>query len=223
MAALSANFVPDTILCVETSTIAALLSPYIELEQKLLDQTSTYIDLLLKWNARVNLTAVRDPAEIVQRHFGESFFAGAHLLKKGSQESVIDLGSGAGFPGLPIAMLRPKARVTLIESNGKKAAFLNEVIRTLKITNATVFKARAETYPGSAELVTMRAVENFSRAASLAMKLVTPGGRLALMLGASQRDPVVNLDSRITWTSPVPVPCGHSRILLVGIKSQKVE
>ncbi|HEY6251674.1 MAG TPA: 16S rRNA (guanine(527)-N(7))-methyltransferase RsmG [Candidatus Angelobacter sp.] len=203
----------------QTREIAALLRPFVEPDQKLLENISIYINLLLKWNARVNLTAVRAPAEIVQRHFGESFFAAAHLLGPESAESVIDVGSGAGFPGVPIAMLRPKAQVTLIESNGKKAAFLNEVLRTLKLGSAKVFQQRAESYAGSAGLVTMRAVERFSQAASLALKLVAPGGRLALMIGASQSDEAKGLDSQINWQSPISMPGGHSRILLVGTKS----
>lgn len=207
----------------EIDQIAAWLRPFGEFDVERLKQTLTYINLLMKWNARVNLTAVRDPAEIVQRHFGESFFAANHLLAAEAIESVIDLGSGAGFPGLPIAMLRPKAKVTLIESHGKKAAFLNEVVRTLKLSNAVVFNQRAEAYSGTAHLVTMRAVESFSKAGLLALKLISEGGRLALMIGASQILEARALDSRIEWQDPVAVPGGHSRVLLVGTKPITVE
>lgn len=207
----------------EIVNIAALLRPFVELDQKRLRQTSIYIDLLLKWNARMNLTAVRRPEDIVRRHFGESFFAAAHLFAAKAAESVIDLGSGAGFPGLPLALFAPEARVTLIESNAKKAAFLNEVIRALDLSNVTVFRQRAETYSGSAQLVTLRAVEDFSRAASLALKLVSPGGRLALMIGASQVENAYQVDSCLSWQLPVPTPGGHSRVLLVGIKPVIVE
>lgn len=203
----------------ETNKIAALLRPFVELDQNLLKQTSIYIDLLIKWNARVNLTAVREPAEIVQRHFGESYFVATQLLAKDAVPSVIDLGSGAGFPGVPIAMLCPKAQVTLIESNGKKAAFLNEVIRVLTLKNAKVFKERAENYQGTGELVTMRAVEKFPQAAASALKLVSPGGRLALMIGSRQEEEARRLDSTLSWHAPIAVPGGHSRVLLVGAKS----
>ena len=203
----------------ETNKIAALLRPFVELDQNLLEHTSIYIDLLIKWNARVNLTAVREPAEIVQRHFGESYFVATQLLAEEAEESVIDVGSGAGFPGLPIAMLRPKAQVTLIESNSKKAAFLNEALRVLKLANAKVFRERAEDYEGTAHLVTMRAVESFSQAAPLALKLVSPGGRLALMIGSSQIMKAKTLDPRTNWQEPISLPGGHSRVLLVGIKS----
>ena len=207
----------------DTVQIALLLRPFIALDEKLLQHTSIYINLLLKWNSRVNLTAVRDPAQIVQRHFGESFFAASRLLESDAPASVIDFGSGAGFPGVPIAMLRPKSQVVLIESNGKKAAFLNEVIRALRLENATVFKGRAEAYSEYAQLVTMRAVENFLQVASQALKLVAPGGELALMIGVNQAKDAISLDPAISWQSPVPVPGGHSRNLLVGTKPVRVE
>ena len=218
-----AVIVGDGRAVMQTAQIAALLRPFVALDQQLLELTSIYIDLLLTWNSRVNLTAVRDPAQIVQRHFGESFFAAARLLETDAAESVIDLGSGAGFPGLPIAMLRPKAQMVLIESHGKRAAFLSEVIRTLKLENVTVFKERAENYQSSAALVTMRAVENFPKAASLALELVSPGRRLALMIGANQIQGAASLDPKIIWLSPVSIPGGHSRILLVGTKPVRVE
>src|SRR5215471_5708279 len=171
---------------VNTSEIAALLRPFAGLDRKRLEQTSIYIDLILKWNSRVNLTAVRRREEIVMRHFGESFFVADRLLRPDTEESVIDLGSGSGFPGIPLAIFAPKAKVTLIEANGRKAAFLNEVIRGLQLGNATVFNGRGEDFPGRTKLVTMRAVEKFSRALPLAAKLLAPGGRLALMIGSGQ-------------------------------------
>ena len=198
--------------------IAALLRPFIELEQIQLGQISIYIDLILKWNSRVNLTAVRRAEDIVQRHFGESFFVAAHLLQPQAKVSVIDLGSGAGFPGVPFAIFAPQARVTLIESNGKKAAFLNEVIRQLKLGNVTVFNQRAENYDGRTQLVTMRAVEKFSKAVPFALRLVEPGGHLALMIGSKQVGAAEATDSNPVWGSPVPIPGGHSRVLLVGTK-----
>ena len=88
----------------ETKKIAALLRPYVELDDRLLAQTLTYINLVVKWNSRINLTAVRGEQEMVRRHFGESFFAAAKLLSREASSPVVDVGSGAGFPGLPLAM-----------------------------------------------------------------------------------------------------------------------
>ena len=206
----------------DTTEIARLLRPFIELEQKQLEQTSIYLNLLMQWNARTNLTSVRRAEDIATRHFGESFFVAHQLLKSAPVKSAIDLGSGAGFPGLPFAMLAPQSQVTLIESQGKKAAFLNEAVRALGLKHVKVFKERAESYPGAAELVMLRAVEKFSKAAALAWKLVEPGGRLALMIGGAQFPEATQLDEHISWENPVSVPGSQSRILLVGTKPVKV-
>src|ERR1700678_876525 len=107
------------------SKIATLLAPYLAPPPEILPQLSLYLDLLLKWNARTNLTAIRDPEEIVRRHFGESLFAAQHI---GTPDTLLDLGSGAGFPGPPIALLHPRISVTLAESQNKKATFLREAI-----------------------------------------------------------------------------------------------
>jgi 16S rRNA (guanine527-N7)-methyltransferase len=172
----------------------------------------------LKWNAKVNLTSVRDPRQMITRHFGESYFAARELLSSEPAASVIDLGSGAGFPGLPLAMFDPAVQLTLIESNAKKVAFLNEVIAALKLANVKVVRQRAETYAGSADLVTMRAVERFEATAPIAFRLVGPGGRLALMIGASQITAAKLAVSGLAWSPPREIPGSHSRILLVGTK-----
>lgn len=203
--------------------LAILLQPFVALDESHLGKTLIYINLLLKWNSRVNLTAVRQPEDIVTRHFGESFFVAGHLLAADESRSVIDLGSGAGFPGIPIAMLHPQSRVTLIESRAKKAAFLSEVIRTLNLTNVTVFSQRGESYSGSAEIVTMRAVEKFDTAFGLAARLVQPDGRLALMIGQGQVSRTQDSENRFVWSDPISIPGGHSRVLLVGTKRVNVE
>src|ERR1700688_350933 len=127
--------------------IADLLTPYLpDPPATLLPQLSTYLDLLLKWNARTNLTAIRDPEEIVRRHFGESLFAARHLDPDAT--TLLDFGSGAGFPGLPIALLRPEITVTLAESQNKKATFLREAVRTLALPTE-VWSGRVESMPPS--------------------------------------------------------------------------
>src|SRR5580704_7224389 len=109
------------------SAIGTLLTPYLTRPPEILPQLSLYLDLLLKWNARTNLTAIRDPEEIVRRHFGESLFTAKHLP---ACRTLLDLGSGAGFPGIPIQLALPELKVTLAESQNKKAAFLQEAVRT---------------------------------------------------------------------------------------------
>ena len=202
----------------DTSAIAQLLEPYIQLNESRLSVISKYIDLLLKWNARMNLTAIREPNEMVQRHFGESFFAANYLLKQKPVSSAIDLGSGAGFPGMPLAILAPEVQITLIEAHQKKATFLRELIAQLGIKNVRVFADRGQKLGQEADLVAMRAVENFSQVLPVAVRLANAGGRVVLMIGASQIEEAKSVEKAVEWGEPVHVPGGHSRIVLAGIK-----
>lgn len=195
------------------------MRPFAEIGDERLRQTSMYIDVLLKWNQKINLTAIRDPQEIITRHFGESFFAASHLLPPDWRGEVIDVGSGAGFPGLPMAMYSASAAVTLIESQGKKVTFLNEVIHLLGVKNAKVFHGRADEFPGRGDLVTLRAVEQFARVLPHIFKLVKAGGRLGLLIGESQLQAAEQLLPGVRWEQPVRIPGGNSRFLCVGKKS----
>jgi 16S rRNA (guanine527-N7)-methyltransferase len=203
---------------VETAAIAYLLQPFIQLDESRVRAISIYIDLLLKWNGRINLTAIRDPDEIVQRHFGESLFAAKHLLEQKRPQTAIDLGSGAGFPGVPFAMLAPEVQVTLIESQQKKATFLRELIRVLELKNVIVFSDRAESYPRTADLLMLRAVEKFEQVLPMAVGLTSQGGRTALMIGSGQVESLKKLGLAVSWHEPTPIPCSISRELLVGVK-----
>jgi|SRR6266851_8707663 len=269
----------------DTARIAVLLQPFLEpsLPESMLDQISTYIDLLLRWNARINLTAIRHPEEIVTRHFGESFFLARHLfppsmanasnvartllsanagsaqLSATSQLStpchpersrakseaiisaksracpelaegdpypsttprVLDIGSGAGFPALPLKLWAPHIHLTLIESNHKKAAFLREVARALTLTNINVLTDRAETLatrPGfpRAEVVTLRAVEHFETILPQAVTFLAQNASLALLISAAQV-PHLTAHTALKWHPPIPVPQSHTRVLSIGI------
>lgn len=183
---------------------------------------SMYVDLLLRWNDRVNLTAIREPEEIVTRHFGESIFAARQLFPRpeagaGTTAHVIDIGSGAGFPGLPIKIWAPHVHLTLIEANQKKATFLREVIRHLGLADVEVFAARAEAYLGtSGDVVTFRAVERFESILLQAACLVSPGGRLAVMAGKSQLEHIRELLPGLQWREPIGLPLSSSRVVIIG-------
>ncbi len=173
--------------------IAALLKPYLASAEAvpagLYAQLSEYLDLLVKWNARTNLTAIREPEEMVRRHFGESLFMGIQLGSRVvSDATLLDFGSGAGFPGLPIQLLHPALRVTLAESQGKKASFLREAVRTLALPTE-VWAARVETMPlnRTFEAVTLRAVDNMQQALADAQQRVASGGWLAIL--STEADP----------------------------------
>ncbi|MGH9579084.1 MAG: 16S rRNA (guanine(527)-N(7))-methyltransferase RsmG, partial [Terriglobales bacterium] len=182
----------DSVSCaaMDAQEISRLIAPFVSspgLSAKQLNAISIYIDILLRWNRKINLTAVRKPEEIVTRHFGESLFAARHLLEGGALR-VMDVGSGAGFPGLPLKIHAPAIRLTLIESHSRKAAFLREVIRALQLADAEVFAGRAEEFRGSGELITLRAVEKFERALPVAARIMAPRSRMALLIGERQAE-----------------------------------
>ena len=167
-----------------------LLAPFhATLTPGLLDQLGIYLDLLVRWNDRTNLTAIRDPEQMVTRHFGESLFAAAHLP---AGKTLLDIGSGAGFPGLPVQLARPALRVTLAESQGKKASFLREVIRTLQLPTE-VWSRRVEDLPPERrfDLVTLRAVDRPGLALEAARLRVSPGGTLGQLASFAPKEPDV--------------------------------
>jgi 16S rRNA (guanine527-N7)-methyltransferase len=200
----------------EASALRELLSPFVpsaELDDALLASIQVHLDLLLRWNQRINLTALRSPEEMVVRHFGESLFAARQLFPRSGQQDVFDVGSGAGFPGLPMKYWTPRLQLTLIEGHGKKATFLREVGRALHLSGLTVLNARAESVSPRATLVTMRAVEKFDHALVSAANLVAPGGRLAILIGESQRERALSLLPR-GESAVVELPSSEQRILL---------
>jgi 16S rRNA (guanine527-N7)-methyltransferase len=202
---------------VEAEQIISLLKPYVgsnELSAEQIDNISTYVNLVMRWNARTNLTAIRDEDAIVRRHFGESLFVAAQLLDRNSELAVADVGSGAGFPGLPLKIFAQGTHLVLIESHGKKATFLREVARALKFKDVTVLEARAEQSSVLADVVTFRAVEKFESILMTAAKLVRPGGRLAMLVGAGQIARAQELLPG-SWDEPIAVPESQERALAV--------
>lgn len=192
--------------------ITTLLTPYLSpVPPEILPKLSLYLDLLIKWNARTNLSAIRDPHEIVPRHFGESLFAAQHI---GPCDTLLDLGSGAGFPGLPIAILHPEIHVTLAESQNKKSTFLREAVRTLGLKNVQVWPSRAESMPPVRQFhtVTMRAVDNMAAAIAAATPRATH--QLLLLTGAPPA-----LPPEFTPEAPIPIPNSQSTILLRAIRT----
>lgn len=206
----------------EFTRIAELLAPFFgsakraPLSNAQLKQVSDYLDLLRRWNQKIALTSVHEPEYIVTRHFGESFFAAGRLLKPDSRDSVVDVGAGAGFPGLPLKIYAPEIKLTLIESNQKKAAFLKEAVRAIGAQHATVFAGRAEDCAVQADIVTLRAVEKFETVLPVASKLVAAGGRLALLIGSAQVDVAKSLLAQWQWGAPELIPQSAQRVLLVG-------
>jgi len=154
---------------------SACLDP---LDPALGERFEDYLGLLMRWNARINLTAIRDEEGILTRHFVESI-ACARALPAGIG-TLLDFGSGAGFPGVPIALCRPEIAVTLAESQGKKAAFLQEAVRVLGLATK-VYAGRAELLKARFDCVVLRAVDRMPQAVRAASKLASPEGRVLVM------------------------------------------
>jgi 16S rRNA (guanine527-N7)-methyltransferase len=201
----------------EAAALRELLAPYVpanELDDRLIACVQGHLELLLRWNQKMNLTAVRTEEEMVRRHFGESLFAARRLVGRDAKIEAFDVGSGAGFPGLPLKYWAPGLRVSLIEGHGKKATFLREVGRALALEGLTVINSRAEAVSARAELVTLRAVEKFEAVLPAALGLVAPGGRLALLIGEGQRAAAEAL-LPVGTVEVFETPASERRIVLV--------
>jgi 16S rRNA (guanine527-N7)-methyltransferase len=177
------------------------------------EQFAAYLGLLLRWNARLSLTAIREPAQIIRRHFVECAFAAQRL--PADIESLLDYGSGAGLPGIPFAICRPEIHVTLAEAQGKKASFLREVVRTVG-TESEVYDGRVETMPQGRlfHAVSMRAVEK--------MQLAIPGAlarteRYLVLLTTERTAPAYReVTPELDWMDPIPLPNSDQMILATG-------
>jgi 16S rRNA (guanine527-N7)-methyltransferase len=174
--------------------------------------------VLLTWNEKMNLTAIRDPLEILNRHFCESMYAaGAVPVENGR---LADVGSGGGFPGLPLKIMRPDLQVFLIESSIKKATFLAEVVRDLELTDARVLVGRYEELGEEVaplDFVCSRALGEFAPFLEWARSERIAAKQVILWIGA--RDlPEIQKIRTWEWREPIPVPNSLRRLLLVGAR-----
>ncbi len=179
------------------------------------ERLAAFLALLLRWNARTNLTAIREPEQIVRRHFADSIFC-ARNIPEGT-DAVLDFGSGGGFPGIPIALLRPELSLTLAESQGRKASFLREAVRTLGL-RAEVWAQRVEEMPSERcfDCVTLRAVDRMLDACRTAAERVAPGGRMLIFSTERLREEVVAALPGWDWLPPLHLPHAEQGLLLVA-------
>ena len=181
-------------------------------------QIQQYINLLLSWNDKVNLTAIRDPLEILYRHFCESMFAGPSVpIERGR---LADVGTGAGFPGLPLKILRPGLQVFLIESNIKKATFLAEVIRTLGLKDAQVLVRRYEELGeeiAPLDFVCARALGEFATLLDWAQREHLAAREVVLWISSQDLQEILKSQT-FEWRDPIQVPNSLRRLLLVGAR-----
>jgi 16S rRNA (guanine527-N7)-methyltransferase len=180
-----------------------------------LDQLRAYVDTLLSWNRKLSLVSQHDPRQIVAKHIADSLFAAGHCEEG---ESIVDLGSGGGFPALPIAIARRGARVVLIESRGAKVSFLEEACRTASIRNASVRHARIEalgreaTQQSRYQVATARALAATAEIASLARPFLTGRGRIIAMRSVGEDHATEPTGAR---EIPYELPDGTKRRLLI--------
>lgn len=177
----------------------------------------TYISLLLHWNRTISLTAVTDPLEVLRFHFGESMFAASSIANRNGR--LADVGSGAGFPGIPLKLALPALEVILVESNAKKAAFLAEAIRELGLERTEIYRGRFEDFRAEGpefDFVTARAIGRHEELIKWAFGAIKLGGNLILWLGADDAAQVM-LKKPWRWSKPLPIPGSHSRTILVGL------
>jgi 16S rRNA (guanine527-N7)-methyltransferase len=177
-----------------------------------------YMQILRHWNEKLNLTAIRDPLEILYRHFCECMYAAVAV--PGDFGRLADIGSGAGFPGIPLKIARPEIELFLVESNIKKGTFLAEAVRELELVNARVLISRYEELSeelAPLDYVCSRAVGEFGPFLEWAASDRLSARRTLLWIGGRDIDEV-RKSSHWEWQEPILVPQSLRRCLLVGTK-----
>lgn len=165
----------------------------IDLNEKQLNQFKKYMDLLLEWNEKINLTAITEEDEVILKHFIDSMTANKYIEK---ETSIVDVGTGAGFPGIPVSIVRDDVKVTLVDSLNKRINFLNEVISNIELKNINTIHSRAEDfgknkqYRESFDISVSRAVANLSVLVEYLLPLVKVGGKCICMKGSEVEEEI---------------------------------
>jgi 16S rRNA (guanine527-N7)-methyltransferase len=191
------------------ATVYRLLEPFgLNLSSDQVGQLIAYLELLLRWNEKINLTSLRDPANCVRRHFGESLYLANWVQLHGS---LLDIGSGAGFPGLCLKIVFPDLAVTLLEPVAKKRAFLKEVARVCGMNLVEVRRERLEDYvaggaPAAYDAATARAVGHLEELIPLAWRCLKARGELFLWLSRHQASSLGYIRTKWSGVRRLPVP-----------------
>lgn len=201
--------------------IRSSLAPYgVSPTAHLCTSIRSYIELLLRWNRHISLTAVEDPLEIIHFHFGESVSAISIASIQGGR--LADVGTGAGFPGIPLAMFAPHLQVTLIEANTRKAAFVAEVQRSLNLNNVRIFRGRFDdpaTPLSKSDFIAARALGSYDELLDWSGGVLNPSGRVLLWLGLDHAGRI-SQNPAWQWEPPHRIPGTKKRVLLVGRASK---
>ncbi len=193
------------------------LAPFgVPLTPEVLAAIGNYLDKLLLWNRRMNLTSLTRPEEVLERHFGESLIAASAIQRTNGW--LVDIGSGAGFPGLPLKLVHPDLKLTLVESSSKKCAFLNEIIRQLKLSGVEVRNNRLEHIAPShlgVDYVSARALGQLPKLLSWSSAALRVGGAVLLWVGWKEAKELRSM-AGWDWQVPLKIPLSRQRYLLVG-------
>jgi 16S rRNA (guanine527-N7)-methyltransferase len=208
---------------VSEETIRRALGEFqVTLSQQQVIYIQQYIKILRHWNEKLNLTAIREPLEILYRHFCESMFAAVAVPVENGR--LADIGSGPGFPGIPLKILRPELEISLVESNIKKGTFLAEVIRELGLANSRVLINRYEELGeelAPVDFICSRALGEFATFLEWAASDRVAASRVILWVGGRDLDEIRKSD-RWEWQEPIAVPQSLRRYLLVGQKKPQL-
>ncbi|HEU4664955.1 MAG TPA: 16S rRNA (guanine(527)-N(7))-methyltransferase RsmG [Dokdonella sp.] len=180
---------------------AGLAALRLELPDAAVERLLDYVELLHRWNATYNLSAVRDPAEMVTRHLLDSLAIVPYV--RGA--TLADLGTGAGLPGLPLAIVAPERAVTLVDSNGKKTRFLRAAVRELRLANVSVAESRVESMRGRFDCITARAFASLADMLGWGGHLLAPGGLWLALKGRHPQDELDALPGGFTVEAVVPL------------------
>jgi len=180
---------------------AGLAALRIDLPDDVVARLLDYLALLHRWNATYNLSAVRDPVEMVTRHLLDSLAIMPYV--RGA--TLADLGTGAGLPGIPLAIVAPERAVTLVDSNGKKTRFLRAAVRELRLANVSVAEVRVEAVQGRFDCITARAFATLADMLAWGGHLLAPGGRWLALKGRHPQDEIDALPPGFSVEAVVPL------------------
>lgn len=189
----------------------------ISLTKKQTDQFIRYYELLTDWNTRMNLTAITDFEEVCKKHFLDSLSI-IKAYNPNREIAMIDIGSGAGFPGIPIKIAFPKCRLTLLDSLQKRVTFLNEVVKELQLEDVTVFHGRAEDYAKEGQLreqydlCVSRAVANLSTLCELCIPYVKIGGDFIAYKSEKANEEMIQAKRAISILGGLDAACVSFRL-----------
>jgi 16S rRNA (guanine527-N7)-methyltransferase len=191
----------------------------IQLSPSLIENVCRYVDILQRWNQKINLTGITSLSEILTVHFGESFFA-SRVLKE-NESPILDIGSGAGFPALAIKLYRPELSFYLVESRKKKAAFLSTVKRELaleqvSILNKPLEECQASDFVVLPKVLTVRAVGSTERLLRVGLELLAAQAKVVVFSTKSQIEILTSPMGEIEWEKPILIPWSRERVLVLG-------